>query len=57
MPYTKFLDLKIELGKARLEDLAAEFGRSHHRTVNYSQRLDKLIVRRQLLEYGRLVAS
>lgn len=46
----EYLDKKIALGRARMEDLAAVYGRAHPTVINYSQRLDKLIVQRMRLE-------
>lgn len=38
------LNLKIKIGKDRLIDLAAKYGREDRRVLRYSQKLDKLIV-------------
>lgn len=56
MPETKLLDLKIKLGKERLNDLVEKFGLTHKRVLNYDRRFQKLIVQRQRMEFERLVA-
>lgn len=56
MPETKLLDLKIELGRERLNDLVKKFGLTDKRVLNYDSRFQKLIVQRQRMEFERLVA-
>ena len=57
MPELKLLDLKIKLGKERLNDLVAKYGRTSKRVLNYDSRLHKLIVMRQRIELEKLVAA
>ena len=45
------LNLLIAVNKERLHDLAEQYGRTHPRVLRQSQKLDKLIVQRQRIEF------
>lgn len=49
----QLLKLRIELAKDRLVDMANKLGRDHPRVLQFSRKLDKLIVLRQRMVMPR----